>query len=274
MIWHETRSTAVIVMLTETTEAGRDKCHQYFPGDNENDTLDLDMSDGRQGAAPSTIKQIEKSYDEKSRSTIRRLSLSYGEESKTIWHLLFSNWMDFTVPEDEDRAALLELIKLSSEKNIEPTHPRIIHCSAGVGRSGTFISLEYLLAELHAGNLVNAKEDDDPIFDTVNRLREQRMMMVQSEVQYQFLYDVLREEFLNTQQTLPQETETEGLDFAEPKMLATEKLSQSGSGEPSPKVMRLARGFKVAFLVKRPRSERSTNLLTGRSKTQGASTAS
>ncbi|KAH9826910.1 Y phosphatase-domain-containing protein [Teratosphaeria destructans] len=74
--------------------------------------------------------------------------------------------------------------------------PRIIHCSAGVGRSGTFIALDYLLSLLHAGDLDHIPADRDPVAETVDRLRQQRMMMVQGEGQFYFVYEVLREQFL------------------------------------------------------------------------------
>lgn len=66
--------------------------------------------------------------------------------------------------------------------------------SAGVGRSGTFITLDHFLREIEAG-AIRQDENKDLVFDTVNQLREQRMYMVQSQVQLQFIYQVLREQF-------------------------------------------------------------------------------
>ena len=73
-------------------------------------------------------------------------------------------------------------------------NPRIIHCSAGVGRSGTFIALDYLLSLMFSGQLDNLPEGSDPIAETVDSLRQQRMMMVQGESQFNFLYEVMREQ--------------------------------------------------------------------------------
>ena len=67
--------------------------------------------------------------------------------------------------------------------------------SAGVGRSGTFITLDHFIRDIDAGS-IGLSEREDIIFNTVNQLREQRMYMVQSEVQYQFIYTVLRERFM------------------------------------------------------------------------------
>ncbi|KAK0721495.1 protein-tyrosine phosphatase-like protein [Apiosordaria backusii] len=138
-------------------------------------------------------------------------------EEKILYHFLYKKWPDFGVPALEDLDSFFTLMKLSREKNAGPHNPRIVHCSAGVGRSGTFIALEHLMRELDAGVLENYDEmvaaaatsrqgvdsegkvvhkepmlGEDLIFDTVNQLREQRKMMVQAEGQYQFIYGVMR----------------------------------------------------------------------------------
>ena len=134
-----------------------------------------------------------------------------------IRHLLFSGWPDFLIPEGDDRIALTELIKLSAmlnqqdsqssltngtdfSRDRDDSNPRIIHCSAGVGRSGTFIALDYLLSLLATGQLEDISPDRDPIAETVDSLRQQRMMMVQGESQYHFVYEVLRERMLERMQ--------------------------------------------------------------------------
>ena len=196
MVWHETANVAVIVMLTQTAEAGREKCFQYFPLDGEAEKFQFEATGDDEETSPEgTIQLQETVYNKNARSTVRRFIMTVGEEKKIVWHLLFSGWPDFAIPEGEDRTALLELLKLSTIKNECTSSPRIIHCSAGVGRSGTFIALEFLLAQLEAGAVSRAREKEDIIYDVVNRLREQRMTMVQSEIQYHFLYEVLREQF-------------------------------------------------------------------------------
>ena len=301
MIWHETNEPAVIVMLTQTHESGKEKCFPYFPESMDAPTLQVNEDDefGDGFSATVTLKSVNE--DKKTHSTIRELDLvgtdgvmgagtvagpeaeendqsndNDHENHRTVWHLLFAGWPDFFVPESDDRAALLALIKLSehlsregrsdrddgkNDDNTDPSgnksrNPRIVHCSAGVGRSGTFIALDYLLSEMedgvfdpgnvdastvndvnygmnnmissnqtsnisHSGNddddnnndndeakgskILNSNNDsndtdrsdyDDPIADTVDRLRKQRMMMVQTEPQYAFLYVVMREAML------------------------------------------------------------------------------
>lgn len=115
----------------------------------------------------------------------------------TVWHLLYRRWPDFGVPALEDIGSFFELMRLSRELNASDDNPRIIHCSAGVGRSGTFMALEHLMREVDSGDLENYDRDrggvgEDLVFGTVNALREQRRQMVQAEPQYLFIYTVLR----------------------------------------------------------------------------------
>ncbi|KIW00933.1 uncharacterized protein PV09_07673 [Verruconis gallopava] len=194
MVWQECPGPAVIVMLTQTHEAGREKCFQYFPLNMENPTMDITEDDefNDDFKASLTLKGI--TEDEATQSTIREMELkTESGESKTIWHLLFTGWPDFSIPEDDSRDALVRLIQLSAEKNANADSPRIVHCSAGVGRSGTFIALDWLISELEEGGFDDLDDENDPIVDLVDALRQQRMMMVQSEAQFHFLYDLTRQ---------------------------------------------------------------------------------
>ncbi|KAF2815049.1 uncharacterized protein BDZ99DRAFT_189443 [Mytilinidion resinicola] len=212
MLWHETASPSVIVMLTQTHESGREKCHPYYPLSLEDPTLTLNQEDEFEDGFLSTVTLVSLTEDEATRATVRELEMRNGNgEVKTVWHLLFGGWPDFLVPEGEDRTALLNLLALSNEKNEHDAHnPRTVHCSAGVGRSGTFIALDWLLQELDEGSLDDLPEDRDPIAEVVDRLRQQRMMMVQGEAQFGFLYEVLREKWRDRYWKLHPEAAGEG----------------------------------------------------------------
>lgn len=206
MVFHETDDVAVIVMLTQTMESGREKCAQYFPVSLENPSMLLRWDnndpfvDGGEDQAEDEgafgqITLLESEWNTECRSEIRKLELTLGSESKTVWHFLFAGWADYSKPVGEDRDALLQLIELSASKSSSPQNPRIVHCSAGVGRTGTFIALDHLLQELESGELLKATDEEiDPVFEAVNQLREQRMMMVYNEMQLVFIYEVLREQ--------------------------------------------------------------------------------
>lgn len=222
MLWHETSHTspAIIVMLTQTHESGREKCYPYFPSSLSAPTLAINEVDEFDDDFLASLTLRSVAWDEEIRSTVREMVLATaGGEEKVVRHFLFAGWPDFLVPEGRDRDALVELVRRTAGMNADPASPRIVHCSAGVGRSGTFIALDWLLSELEAGAfddlpttaIVNGECGErgmengetevrgvvvDPIAEVVDRLRRQRVMMVQGEAQFMFLYDVLREKWV------------------------------------------------------------------------------
>ncbi|KAF1950281.1 hypothetical protein CC80DRAFT_427227 [Byssothecium circinans] len=218
MVWNETSSPAVIVMLTQTHESGREKCYPYYPRSPNYPELKLNAEDEYEDGFIHNLKLASLENDAEARAEVRELEMAdeQGSETKQISHLLFAGWPDFSVPEGADRTALLKLIDISREKtNGDLTNPRIVHCSAGVGRSGTFIALDWLLQELEEGSLDTLPDDKDPIIAIVETLREQRMMMVQGEAQLTFIYDVVRERWRERWiQQHPDEAEHLGITMA------------------------------------------------------------
>jgi protein-tyrosine phosphatase len=218
MVKDEVREPAVIVMLTQTHESGREKCFPYYPLSEDESPLQIPLDDEFGDGFHGEVELVDTEYDQTTRADVRHLRLRTKTttggtwwEGKEVYHLLFAGWPDFLVPSGEDRAAFLRLIQLSNKLNATaPTKdstaagsgdpiqdkPLIVHCSAGVGRTGTFIALDYLLSLLHSGQLDALADGTDPIQDTVDAMRQQRMMMVQGEGQYHFLYEVLKEAFL------------------------------------------------------------------------------
>lgn len=209
MVAEQVQSPAVIVQLTNNVENGTQKCSQYFPAGGDGDDGDAEWTlndgdvwgDGWQATLRfESVQRLSSGAIEK-----RRLSLHVqGEdEPRTVWHLWYRRWPDFGVPDVDDLDSFLDMMRLSREHS-SPTGPRIIHCSAGVGRTGTFIALEHLIRELDVGAICDPAAVDgeskgqaatpmpDLINKTVRDLRQQRKGMVQSEQQYQFLYHVLK----------------------------------------------------------------------------------
>ncbi|KAF4545697.1 Protein-tyrosine phosphatase 2 [Lasiodiplodia theobromae] len=199
MIWHECASPAVIVMLTQPYEAGREKCYQYYPDNMESPPIIVNEHDEFGDEVVFEVSLVSVREDEKSRSTLRELEIKDRASGKTkkVWHILWPVWPDFGVPEGPHKHLLVNLIPLSEEKNAGEENPRIVHCSAGVGRSGTFIALDHLLAELEAGALDDVPDGKDPVEETVEILRSQRMMMVQQDSQFALIYETLREKWVD-----------------------------------------------------------------------------
>ncbi|KAH7157116.1 protein-tyrosine phosphatase-like protein [Dactylonectria macrodidyma] len=196
MIAEQLSSPAVIVQLTTMCEGGAIKCHQYFPDDEEQPTWDLNEQNawGDDWKAQLTLDSFEELCDGSIEKRKLLLHVEGEEKPRVVWHLLYQRWPDFGVPELEDLDGFFELMRLSLELSA-PSNPRIIHCSAGVGRTGTFITLEHLMRELESGAFEDYDtpilQGPDLIYETVNYLREQRVGMVQGKPQYHFLYQVM-----------------------------------------------------------------------------------
>lgn len=238
MVVEQTESPAVIVMLTETHDGGMKKCSQYFPRSKDDPPFEIGQADEFGDGFRATVRcegleetpagdaiELRKLVirvhprttpsDAPSDETPAAAQPADEGEERIVWHFLYKKWPDFGVPDVADLESFFTLMRLSRERNAGPHNPRIVHCSAGVGRSGTFICLEHLMRELDAGVLehydeqraatpvsgggatppatpVVVEEGRDLVFDAVNELREQRKTMVQAEIQYLFIYKVLR----------------------------------------------------------------------------------
>lgn len=196
MVAEQTTSPAVIVQLTTMSEGMVEKCGQYFPPALEEPTWTLNEDNKWGDAWKATVTFA--SQEELAGGAIEKRKLLLhveGEaEPRTIWHFLYVRWPDFGTPSQTDLDSFLELMRLSREHN-STSDPRIVHCSAGVGRTGTFMALEHLMRELDAGAFSYLDPEDielDLVYDAVDKLRQQRRYMVQSQQQFVFLYNVVR----------------------------------------------------------------------------------
>lgn len=199
MVAENTTSVAVIVQLTTMIEGDHIKCAQYFPFSDADKTWALNTEDawGDGWTATLTYESTELLCD--GAIERRKLLLHVGgeEEPRTVWHFFYLRWPDFGVPALTDVQSFFDLMKMSREHAPEVTEPRFVHCSAGVGRTGTFICLEHLMRELEMGAFDaldpnDGEADDDPVHDTIDALRQQRRFMVQSPPQHMFIYQVMR----------------------------------------------------------------------------------
>lgn len=182
MVWEQ--GVNVIAMVTAEDEEGRAKSHRYWPklGSRHNSatygkfkvTTNFRTDSGCYATTGLKIKH-----------------LMSGQE-RTVWHLQFTDWPDHGCPEEvQGFLSYLEEIQsvrrhansmLDSSSHCNP--PVLVHCSAGVGRTGVVI-----LTELMMRCLENNEKIEIPVM--LNYLREQRMFMIQTIAQYNFVYQVL-----------------------------------------------------------------------------------
>ncbi|CAG8974730.1 hypothetical protein HYALB_00000340 [Hymenoscyphus albidus] len=207
MVWHElatpnNSSPAIIIMLSPThgpdpsNTKTMEKCYPYFP-EKEGDEFVLNEKNELGDEFHGKVTFVSREPDiPGTQIEVRQFVMTVDgqDEEKPVWHYLYPNWPDFGALEESNVASLLSLMEISRKANGGGENPRLVHCSAGVGRTGTFVASEFLMGELHDRVWEKWESEHpgkDPIFETVNRLREQRKTMVQAYEQYAFLYEVL-----------------------------------------------------------------------------------
>ncbi|KAE8293992.1 Receptor-type tyrosine-protein phosphatase C [Larimichthys crocea] len=201
MVWEQ--QSSIIVMVTRCEEGNRVKCAQYWPTP-ERDTEIFEEF----------IVKLN-SEDQCPDYTIRRLSLTNKRDKNSereVTHIQFMSWPDHGVP-GEPHLLLKLRRRVNAFKNFF-SGPIVVHCSAGVGRTGTYIGIDAMMEGLEAEGRVD-------IYGYVVRLRRQRCLMVQVEAQYILIHQALLEhnQFGETEITLPELHGT----------LSTLKQSNSGS---------------------------------------------
>ncbi|XP_016882550.1 receptor-type tyrosine-protein phosphatase H isoform X15 [Homo sapiens] len=186
LVWEQQSHT--LVMLTNCMEAGRVKCEHYWP---------LDSQPCTHGHLRVTLvgEEVMENW------TVRELLLLQVEEQKTlsVRQFHYQAWPDHGVPSSPDTLlAFWRMLRQWLDQTMEGGPP-IVHCSAGVGRTGTLIALDVLLRQLQSEGLLGP-------FSFVRKMRESRPLMVQTEAQYVFLHQcILR--FLQQSAQAPAEKE-------------------------------------------------------------------
>ncbi|XP_037398440.1 receptor-type tyrosine-protein phosphatase beta-like isoform X3 [Pygocentrus nattereri] len=165
MIWEKHVQT--IVMLTKCNEQGRVKCEKYWPSETKmysNITVtnmsEITLEDW-------TISDF----------TIRNVKTA---ESREVRHFHFTAWPDHGVPETTEVLINFRHLVREHMDQYSRHSPTVVHCSAGVGRTGTFIALDHLIFQIERESMVD-------IFGIVYDMRMHRPLMVQTEDQYVFL---------------------------------------------------------------------------------------
>ncbi|OXB57581.1 hypothetical protein ASZ78_008290, partial [Callipepla squamata] len=105
----------------------------------------------------------------------RNFRISYADEVQDVMHFNYTAWPDHGVPTANAAESILQFVQMVRQKSLKSKGPMIIHCSAGVGRTGTFIALDRLLQHIRDHEFVD-------ILGLVSDMRSYRMSMVQTEV--------------------------------------------------------------------------------------------
>uniref|UniRef100_A0A8C6WYA7 protein-tyrosine-phosphatase n=1 Tax=Neogobius melanostomus TaxID=47308 RepID=A0A8C6WYA7_9GOBI len=172
MVWQE--NTRVIVMTTREVEKGRNKCVPYWP--------DLETS---KEMGPYVVTHIsEKEATDYKLRVLEIALMDKPQKARTIWHFQYMSWPDHGVPQ-EPGGVLSFLDQVNSKQYEYPNAgPMIIHCSAGIGRTGTIVVIDMIIETITRRGL----DCDIDIAKIIQMVREQRSGMVQTEAQYKFIY--------------------------------------------------------------------------------------
>ncbi|XP_067666941.1 uncharacterized protein [Haliotis asinina] len=171
MLWEIDASK--IIMLTNCVENRKAKCEKYWP--------DFGQPGSDYGDAHVQCVAEEELMD----YTVRTFSVHREAElPRKLKQYHFTAWPDKAVPQD-----IGTLVDFHRMVKIAPSTGKgaaVVHCSAGVGRTGTWIALDYLIQQAKAEGVVD-------VFECIVRLRHQRMDLIQTEEQYLFLHEALME---------------------------------------------------------------------------------
>nr|XP_024658904.1 titin isoform X2 [Maylandia zebra] len=165
MIWEKNVQT--LVMLTRCNEQGRVKCEQYWSSGTKRCDNIIVKATSEITLEDWTLRD----FDIKNVKTA---------ETRAVRHFHFTAWPDHGVPETTELLISFRHLVREHMNQYSKHSPTVVHCSAGVGRTGTFIAIDRLIFQIERENTVD-------VFGIVHDLRMHRPLMVQTEDQYVFL---------------------------------------------------------------------------------------
>ncbi|XP_065066990.1 uncharacterized protein LOC135692673 [Rhopilema esculentum] len=171
MIWQH--KIKVVVMACKEIELGKHRCQRYWPANGE---------ELRFGPVAVTLVREELIANCLTKRTLKAV---FGNEEHRLWQLHYTAWPDHGVPKTTQN--LIHIIELVREIHPWDSPPVLLHCSAGCGRTGVMVAVDY------GRRIIRKSPSSFNVIDIVMTLRKQRPAMVQSKEQYEYLHEVFRD---------------------------------------------------------------------------------
>ncbi|CAF0942939.1 unnamed protein product [Brachionus calyciflorus] len=189
MVWE--RYIGVIIMLANVYEDQRGqmrkKCDVYWPN----------VINEKKEYGPVSIRLVSKIEEDE--YIIRKIVVEVDKIKQKVRHYHFKLWPDQNRPAKQDLYNFMKIVDQQYEES-DNKGPVIVHCSAGIGRTGTYLAIEYLAEQLRAKKKID-------IYQRVLEMRKYRPKMVQNPIQYRFIYEML--EFIYQRETYPDRTDND-----------------------------------------------------------------
>ncbi|EGR32665.1 protein-tyrosine phosphatase protein, putative [Ichthyophthirius multifiliis] len=184
-------NTETIVMLCNLKENHKVQCEQYWPNQ-VGQTCQYQKFQITLNSEDIIYEKLHK----------RQLLISNNQlgEQKAVTQYQFIDWKDHGIPSETDFNIINFIVQFMIEE-YEKNKISVIHCSAGVGRTGTIISLVNLMLNIKCylpqiqetiKNKYNLNHCTISVFGIVRRLREQRWGMVNQPEQYEYIYKFIK----------------------------------------------------------------------------------
>ncbi|XP_052826195.1 receptor-type tyrosine-protein phosphatase T isoform X1 [Octopus bimaculoides] len=178
MVWQ--KNICKIVMLTDTVEASKKKCEKYWP------------DSGVEKYGEIVVENIDNAHF--TDYIIRTFKLNRNENTRIVKHFHFITWSDHGAPMHPTSLLIFKRkVKLYNPNSLDPI---LVHCSAGSGRTGCFVALDYCMEQAKSEGIVD-------VLGCVQLMRTNRVNMIQNIDQYIFVYDALLEATMAGETTIP-----------------------------------------------------------------------
>lgn len=169
MTWEQ--GSSMVVMLTTQVERGRVKCHQYWP-----EPIGISEFCNFQITCHSEVGNPAYVFREMTLTNLEK------NESRPLTQIQYTAWPDHGVPDDS--SDFLDFVCLVRQKRANHDEPVVVHCSAGIGRTGVLITMETAMCLMECNQAVYP-------LDIVRTMRDQRAMMIQTPSQYRFVCEAI-----------------------------------------------------------------------------------